>query len=497
MNLIMTTLSVMQAHPLVAMAAFPQWLLVFVCLLCLLVGAGITYIYMYRKMQIRLTAQKVRLEKEHFDKTRERKQQFFINVSNELRGPLALVINPLQALISEPVQEELRQRLQMILGNAQLLLHQVNMLLDSRHVEGIGYRSQGGWSAGLSEVSAPKVVYEPLSSQKAAASDTAVLTADAASAQTPAAGTETAPVPVADTKPAVKSSDTKPAAVDDHNAAEAADLAAEALMEEEMTANHQFTMLMVDDSADMCRFVRDYFRGEYNVLTAHDGEQALRVLEENDSIDLVVSDVAMPKMDGLELCRGIKTDLRWSHIPVILLTGRTDEQMEVEGLKLGADDYITKPFNVEKLRLRVKKLIETKERRQQQFKEQVDISPSEITITSVDEEFIQRAIRICEEHISDTSFSVEVLGQGLAMSRTYLYRKLMSITGKGPAEFIRIIRLKRAKQYLEQTHMPISDIAAAVGYGTSKRFSENFKIEFGMSPSEYMRKHRVEQKIQI
>ena len=499
MSIILTIPSFVLSTSSVATAALPQWLLAFVCLLCLLVGAGLAYIYMYKQQQTRLAAQKLRLEKEHFDKTQERKHQFFINVSNELRAPLSLVINPLQAMLNEPIPEELRPRVQMILGNAQLLLHQVNMLLDSRHVEGIGNRSQSDWSTVVSEPLVPQVVYEPLSSQKAAASEAAPSPAESRVVKEAPAATPIAQTPVAETKTEAPApaADTKPATVDDHNAAEAADLAAEALMEKELTANHQFTMLMVDDSADMCRFVRDYFRGEYNVLTASDGELALQTLEENDSIDLVVSDVAMPKMDGLELCKRIKTDLRWSHIPVILLTGRTGEQMEVEGLKQGADDYITKPFNVEKLRLRVKKLIETKERRQQQFKEKIDVSPSEITITSVDEEFIQHAIKICEEHISDTDFSVEALGQELAMSRTYLYRKLMSITGKGPAEFIRIIRLKRAKQYLEQTHMQVADIATAVGYGTPKRFSENFKIEFGMSPSEYIRKNRVEQKISI
>ena len=203
----------------------------------------------------------------------------------------------------------------------------------------------------------------------------------------------------------------------------------------------------------------------------------------------------MPKMDGLELCKRIKTDLRWSHIPVILLTGRRGDQLEMEGLRLGADDYITKPFNVEMLRLRVKKFIEKRENRQRQFREKMDVAPSEITITSVDEQFIQRAIKICEDHMSDTEFSVEVLGQELSLSRTYLYKKLINITGKGPAEFIRTIRLKRGKQYLEQTTMPIADISLEIGYGNPKRFTENFKAEYGMSPSEYGKKVRAEKSV--
>ena len=457
----------------------PTWWWLTMAAVCLLAGAGVTFVLMYRKLHVQLGMQRVSIEKDMAAKAKEEKRRFFNNVSNELRGPLALVINPLQAMVVEPMREDQRQRLQMILGNAQLLLHEVNMMLDSRHLEGVGNKTVGSQMAQVVEPMGPQVRYEPLKGQKPAGQESL----EPGAAQ-----------PVAAPQQGAGASG---AAVDDSNAAEAADLAAEAMMERELEANHQFTMLMVDDSADMCRFARDYFRGEYNVLTAGDGEEALLRLEENENIDLVVSDVTMPNMDGLELCRRVKTDLRWSHIPVILLTGHTGEQMEVEGLKLGADDYITKPFNAEMLRLRVKKLIETKERRQREFKENIDVSPSEITITSVDEEFIQRAIRICEEHMADSSFSVELLGQGLDMSRTYLYRKLMSITGKGPAEFIRILRLKRAKQYLEQTHMPIADIAAAVGYSTSKRFSENFKIEFGMSPSEYVRKRRSEQRIQI
>jgi YesN/AraC family two-component response regulator len=298
--------------------------------------------------------------------------------------------------------------------------------------------------------------------------------------------------PISTPAPPTPTEPESPSGVDDNNAAKAAAMAEEAQAEGWEEINHPFTMLVVDDSADMCRFVRDYFRGEYNVITASDGEQALKQLQDNDNIDLVVSDVTMPKMDGLELCRYVKTNLRWSHIPVILLTGRTSEEMEMEGLKLGADDYITKPFNVEMLRLRVKKLIEKKENRQKQFREKIDVAPSEITITSVDEEFIQKALRICEEHISDTEFSVEVLGQELSLSRTYLYKKLINITGKGPAEFIRTIRMKRAKQYLESGQMQIIEISAALGYNNPKRLTENFKTEYGISPSEYLKKIRQE-----
>lgn len=442
-----------------------MWSVGFLLLGCA-IGSILMFLYMRRQTKKAVSEAEVKTEKKVFDKMQEKKYQFFSNVSNELRTRLGLVVNPLQVMAGEPIASDLRQRLQMILSNAQLLLHEINKLLDPRYLDNIGNKTPKTLADTTSEQGAPQIVYEPLATQKVQTSE--------------------------ETEQTIEQEE-RATVVDDSNAAEATELDEDELLAEEMAANHQFTILMVDDSVDMCRFVRDYFRGEYNIVTASNGEIALQCLEENDNIDLVVSDVTMPKMDGLELCRRIKTNLTWSHIPVILLTGRTGEQLEVEGLKLGADDYITKPFNAEMLRLRVKKLIEVKESRQRQFKEKVDVSPSEITITSVDEEFIQKAINICEEHISDTEFSVEILGQELAMSRTYLYRKLMSITGKGPAEFIRIIRMKRAKQYLEQANMQIAEVSAAVGYSTPKRFTENFKTEYGMSPSEYIKKFRAEQ----
>lgn len=402
-----------------------------------------------RRDHKKVEEQERELKRKHTEDLNDTKQQTLARVSRELQAPITMIIAPLQQMVNEPLPDDVRARVQIVLRNAQVMLHQINML-------------PVGMKANITPMDAamPQMAMELKSIST--------------------------PVPPTPTEPE------SPSGVDDNNAAKAAAMAEEAQAEGWEEVNHPFTMLVVDDSADMCRFVRDYFRGEYNVITASDGEQALKQLQDNDNIDLVVSDVTMPKMDGLELCRYVKTNLRWSHIPVILLTGRTSEEMEMEGLKLGADDYITKPFNVEMLRLRVKKLIEKKENRQKQFREKIDVAPSEITITSVDEEFIQKALRICEEHISDTEFSVEVLGQELSLSRTYLYKKLINITGKGPAEFIRTIRMKRAKQYLESGQMQIIEISAALGYNNPKRLTENFKTEYGISPSEYLKKIKQE-----
>ena len=432
------------------------WAILFVALL-ICVCFYILYRIMVTRERKKLEELKSQMKRENEKEMDLMKQHILTNASQELRPSITMVISPLQQLVGEPLTDELRGRLQMVLRNAQILLHQVNLL------------PSGTKSNIIPAIIAPtdpifpKVVNQPTPSGQAEDSQNEVKKQDESTQNV----------------------------VDDSNVAQIAMEHGDP-QEEQTKENERFTMLMVDDSPDMCRFVRDYFRGEYNVLTANNGEQAVKALIENEYIDLVVSDVTMPKMDGLELCRQIKTDLRWSHIPVILLTGRTSEEMEVKGLALGADDYITKPFNVEMLRMRVKKFMEKKEDRQRQFRENADVLPSDITITPVDAEFIQRAIQICESNLSNVDFSVEALGREMELSRTYLYKKILNITDKAPGEFIRTIRMKRGKQYLEKTNMAISEIATALGYNSPKRFTENFKNEYGMSPSEYLRQVRSE-----
>ena len=454
----MGNILIAEAVPAQATGLFSQgvvWAVLFGVLLVIVVAYAICHWVLSReRKRMESELQKMRLE--HRTELEETKQGVLSGVSRDLLTPITLIISPLQQLASEPLADDVRVRVQMILRNAQLLLHQVNML-----------------PAGGKGNVVPALV-PPVDAVMTPVTTPVVNGGQRTTGNNGQGGAD------------------KVEGIDDSNVAQVAANRNNVSEENGEEQKERFTLLMVDDSPDMCRFVHDYFRGEYTVLTANNGEVALQRLEENDSIDLVVSDVTMPKMDGLELCKRIKTDLRWSHIPVILLTGRRGDQVEVEGLRLGADEYITKPFNVEMLRLRVKKFIEKREDRQRQFREKMDVAPSEITITSVDEQFIQRAIKICEDHISDTEFSVEVLGQELSLSRTYLYKKLINITGKGPAEFIRTIRLKRGKQYLEQTTMPIADISLMIGYGNPKRFTENFKAEYGMSPSEYGKKVRAE-----
>ena len=263
------------------------------------------------------------------------------------------------------------------------------------------------------------------------------------------------------------------------------EFAIEELENEDIITNKK-TILFVDDNNDFCEFIKDNLEDIYIVITANNGQEALELLDKFN-VTIIVSDIMMPVMSGTELCKQVKTNIYWSHIPVILLTARTAEEHIVEGLELGADDYITKPFNFDVLKLRIQKFIEWTERSHASFSQKLDISPAEITITSLDEALIGKAIKVIEENISDIDFSVEILSVALGMSRGHLHKKLTAITGKKPIDFIRTIRLKRGRQLLEKSQMQIAEIAYEVGFNSPHRFAVHFRKEFGSLPSEYLR----------
>lgn len=242
------------------------------------------------------------------------------------------------------------------------------------------------------------------------------------------------------------------------------------------------SVLVVEDNDDFRRFLMGCLKEHYQVFEASNGKEALEVLSQQ-SVQMVISDVMMPVMNGLELCHTIKTDIRFSHIPVILLTARTAEEHVLDGLREGADDYITKPFNLDILLLRIQKLLKWTRNNHEKFGK-IEISPSEITISSLDEQLIEKAIRIVEENMDNSEFSVEELSAQIGISRSSLYKKLMSITGKSPLEFIRILRLKRGKQLLEKSQLSISQIAYQVGL-SPKQFAKYFKEAYGCLPSNY------------
>ena len=256
------------------------------------------------------------------------------------------------------------------------------------------------------------------------------------------------------------------------------------------TSNAQrSTLLLVEDNREFREFMRDSLSDTYNILTAGDGHEALDILADHDP-NMIITDVMMPVMDGVELCTRVKTNLKWSHIPVVMLTALSTDENRLKSLKQGADEYITKPFNLSVLRLRIEKIIEWTQASRSRFVEKLEVEPAEITITPLDEQLMKKAIQIVEEHMGDSNFSVVQLGDTLGMSRNNLYKKLMAITGMGPSDFIRTMRLKRACQLLQKSQLQVSEIAYTVGYNSPKVFSQSFKAEYGMTPSEYVKSLR-------
>lgn len=245
-------------------------------------------------------------------------------------------------------------------------------------------------------------------------------------------------------------------------------------------------ILLVEDNDEFREYLKEVFQKEYRILEAANGRTGLDMVLEHIP-DLIVSDVMMPEMDGIELCRTIKTDRRISHIPVVLLTARAEDEQRLQGYQTGADAYVTKPFRLDILQVRISNLISQREQLQKQFQQHVEIRPSEVAVRSMDEEFVNTAVKVVEENMANAEYTVEQLSEAMSMSRVYLYKKILSLTGKTPVEFIRIIRIRRAAELLEKSQLTVSEIAYQVGFNNPKYFAKLFKEEYQVLPTAYRR----------
>lgn len=253
-------------------------------------------------------------------------------------------------------------------------------------------------------------------------------------------------------------------------------------------------VLIVEDNSEVRAYIRSVFTDRYIVLEAEHGKEGLNLALE-EIPDVIISDIMMPVMDGIRLCKELKSNIKTSHIPVILLTARTSLIFKVEGLETGADDYVNKPFNPTLLQLKVRNLLRTRAMMRKLFadNEMLQIEPRRVTLNSADELFIGKVLESIERNMSSPEYSVEVLGEDVAMSRMQLYRKLKSLTGQSGVEFIRTIRLKRAAQLLEQNRLTIAEITYEVGFNDLQYFRECFKKQFGVTPSEYIQRANEKQ----
>lgn len=249
-------------------------------------------------------------------------------------------------------------------------------------------------------------------------------------------------------------------------------------------SNPESRILIVEDNTDLRQYIRSNIEGQYRISEAENGEKGLEKATK-DIPDLIISDVMMPWMDGFEFCTKIKTDERTSHIPVILLTARAAQEDKIEGLETGADDYLSKPFDVNELLVRIKNLIEQRRRLRERFSHENFLEPKAFAVSSADEAFLKKAIAIIQEHLTEPEFNVNRFSKEIGFSRSQLHRKILGLTNLVPNHFIRMLRMQHAKQLLDKKYATVSEIAYESGFSNLSYFSRCFKEQFGQTPSEY------------
>jgi signal transduction histidine kinase/DNA-binding response OmpR family regulator len=248
--------------------------------------------------------------------------------------------------------------------------------------------------------------------------------------------------------------------------------------------DRQPLILLVEDNLDVQMYIAGIFNPNYRIVTASNGEDGLEKAIKH-SPDLIISDVMMPKMNGIELCSQIKRDIKTSHIPVILLSARTSLIFKVSGLETGADDYVGKPFPQQVLELKVQNLIEGRRKLRERFVNEFNLSPKELAVTTADERFLDLVIKSIEKHMKDPDFGVEFLGREVKMTRGHLYRKIKALTNMTANEFVRSIRLRHAANLLKSSMMNINEVCYEIGFQDPNYYRKCFKKMYGVSPSEY------------
>ena len=246
--------------------------------------------------------------------------------------------------------------------------------------------------------------------------------------------------------------------------------------------------MIVEDSRDVREYILSLLQNEYNILQA---ENAIDGFTKANELmpDLILSDVMMPGTNGLEFCKQIKINFQTSHIPIILLTAKVSQENKIEGLETGADDYVTKPFSFRELSVRIKNLLEQRKQLREKFSKEISVQPAEVTLNSLDKEFLEKALKIAEKNIFNLEFDLEIFANEMFLSRSQLHRKMISITGQAPGEFLRVFRLKRAAQLILEKKLSVTQIALEVGFSSPSHFSKAFQQYFNCLPSDFAANH--------
>jgi len=252
-----------------------------------------------------------------------------------------------------------------------------------------------------------------------------------------------------------------------------------------LEADKKFCILIVEDNIELRMIIKGLLKQEYRILESIDGRSALE-LAKTEIPDLVISDVMMPNMNGFELCHELKTDERTSHIPVILLTAKTAQADQINGLSTGADLYLTKPFSIKILQLNVRNILESREKISSKYRKQFIFAPSNILLNTMDEQFLSKLIAVIEEGMENREFGVDMLADRIGMSQSVLYKKVKALTDMTVNDFSKSIRLKKAAQLLKQTGYNVYEISSLVGFIDPRYFTKEFKKQFGQTPREYL-----------
>ena len=257
---------------------------------------------------------------------------------------------------------------------------------------------------------------------------------------------------------------------------------------EETTDEDAYKLLVVEDNLELLMLMQQLLKTSYHVYIARNGKEALEIIKKKD-LDLIISDVMMPEMDGLELTRRVKSSPSYNTLPIILLTAKTQEEDVKEGLQQGADEYLKKPFRLGDLKLRIDNIIENRRRMQHKISQMTEeeVVKTITKIPSLDEKFVNQALKLVHKHIDDESYDREALAADMGASASTLYNKLRSSTGMNVSTFIRDIRMKEAKRLaIENPNLRVSDLAYSVGFHDPRYFATCFKKQFGIQPKEFL-----------
>lgn len=247
------------------------------------------------------------------------------------------------------------------------------------------------------------------------------------------------------------------------------------------------TILIVEDNKEIQHYLSRGLQELFNTIGAGNGEEALEILKEKE-VDMVLTDVMMPVMDGIKLCKSIKQNIRTCHIPVIILSAKSDVKDQMEGLQVGADDYIAKPFALSVVTTKIQNMLRTRHRMLERYSKSLEVEPEKITFNAMDEALLKRAVVIVEKNMDNIEFSTDEFAREMNMSRSNLHLKLKAITGESTIDFIRKIRFNEACKLLKDGRYTVSEVSSMVGFNTPSYFATSFKKYFGCLPTEYIKK---------